>query len=86
MAAVPDDEGVYKTKMPLPEYKEDLTSIEVLIAETDRETMELDGEEYFEFCIVGKFVASNHIHVAIKKLGFEKFFTKIIKEYIKNNY
>ena len=33
MAAIPDSEGVYKTKINFSDYKEDITSIEVLVME-----------------------------------------------------
>lgn len=89
-AAVPDAEGVYKTHMPFEEYEEDLTSIEVVIAkvydlDAILENCDCDDEsddEYVEFQIIGKFISSQPIHKCIDKMGFEKFFTSIIKKHI----
>lgn len=89
-AAIPDVEGVYKSDMPFDEYGEDLTDIEVVIAKVYDLDATLEAcnceddeeDEYIEFEIVGKFVASQKIHKCIDKIGFEKFFTSIIKKHI----
>lgn len=88
MAAIPDDEGVYKKKVSFAHYSGDLTTIEVIILEVDNpkiftEYPDDDEYDYIEGEIVGKMVASKKISECIKKLGFEKFFTTMIKEFIK---
>jgi hypothetical protein len=87
MAAIPDKEGVYKTKINFSDFKEDITSIEVLVMEVENPQIFCDcGEEEYEYIegeIVGKMVASKKISECIKKLGFEKFFTTMIKQFIK---
>jgi len=88
MAAIPDDEGVYKRKISFSHYNGDLTSIEVIILEVDNPGIfivdpEDDEYDYVEGEIVGKMVASKKISECIKNIGFEKFFTTMIKEFIK---
>lgn len=91
MAAVPDEEGVYKTKMPFDEYNEDITTTEVVIAQIknfnsimDEYDADYEGDDCIYFKITGKFVASQKISDCIKKIGFTKFFTSIIKKHIEN--
>lgn len=84
MAAVPDVEGVYKKCIPFEDYDEDITSREVIIAKVNdlEASIYNEDEEYLRFEIIGKFVASQKISLCIEKLGFEKFFTTIIKKHI----
>jgi len=88
MAAIPDDEGVYKRKISFSHYNNDLTSIEVIILKVENpEIFTIDPEDdeydYIEGEIVGKMVSSKKISECIKKIGFEKFFTTMIKQFIK---
>ena len=87
-AAVPNVEGVYKSDMPFEEYDEELLETEIiitkvynldsLIADCDEE----EAEQYISFKIVGKFITSEKVYKCIDKIGFEKFFTSIIKRHI----
>jgi hypothetical protein len=87
-AAIPDDEGVYKNKMPFEEYKESMSELEVIILKSEDYYSAMHKQdyedEYISFVIDGRFVASRTIESCIKKLGFELFFTKIIKEHLYN--
>lgn len=87
MAALPDAEGVYRKKIPFLEFGEDITTIEVIIMKVDDLSLlttlpEEDEDDCFEGEIVGKFVASKKISECIKNIGFEKFFTSMIKKFI----
>ena len=87
MAAIPDNEGVYKRKIDFNNYNEDITTIEVIILQVDNPdifTVDIEDDEYdyVEGEIVGKMVASKKISECIKKIGFEQFFTTMIKEFI----
>lgn len=86
MAAIPDVEGVYKNEIDFPEYEEDMTSIEVVILEAeDINSMLGDPDDglYFTAVFAGKYVSSQKIYKCVEKLGFEKFFTTVIKDFIK---
>lgn len=87
MAAIPDSEGVYTRKIPFIEFGEDLTTIEVIILKIDTASIldsmpENEEDDCIEGEIVGKFVASKKISDCIKNIGFEKFFTTMIKEFL----
>lgn len=85
MAALPDVEGVYRKKIPFLEFSEDITTIEVIVMKVDNlslVTTSPEEDDCFEGEIVGKFVASKKISECIKNIGFEKFFTSMIKKFI----
>lgn len=86
-AAIPDVEGVYRDSIEFPEYTHDLTTIEVVVMQSENFNEVISDPDndglYFEAAVAGKFVASQRITKCIKKMGFEKFFTSIIKEHLK---
>jgi len=87
MAAIPDVEGVYKRKIHFPEYKGDLGEREVIILEVANffDILNDDDVEEFEGVVTSKFLASERISICIDKMGFEKFFTTIIKQHIETS-
>jgi hypothetical protein len=88
MAALPDNEGVYKNSTEFDEYTEEMTNREVVVLRSEdfyrvMNDPDFDGK-YFEAEFEGQYITSSEIHKCIDNIGFEKFFTTIINEHIKS--
>jgi hypothetical protein len=87
-AAIPDIEGLYKRSILFSEYKKPLKKNEIIILASK----DLYGEngvlnskvKNLSAEVVGKFISSSDVDKCIDKIGFEVFFTTVIKQYLKS--
>lgn len=86
-AAIPNPEGIYKSEIPFSEYKYKVNKNEIIILESanlyGQNGLLQSSAEYFRSIVVGKFITSSPVHECIEFYGFEKFFTLVIKQYLK---
>jgi len=87
-AAIPDVEGLYKRSILFSEYKKRLKKNEIIIlASKDlygENGVLNSGVKNLSAEVVGKFISSSNVDECIDKIGFEVFFTTVIKQYLKS--
>lgn len=83
MAAVPDVEGVYQKSIPFSEYTHKIKNNEIVILEVKNLYSSLKNDDHIVAEPIGRFIGSTEIKKCVKELGFQSFFTSVIKEYIK---
>lgn len=87
-AAIPNDEGVYYDSVDFDEYTEDMSSMEVVVLQSEdfyEKVRDPDADSKFFSCkFGGRYVSNMRTCDSIEQIGFTTFFTAVISEHIRN--